>query len=102
MQPRTSLWEFGIWTGIWEFGRAKIPIPIPKLPWELGICDLDGHVEVPARRKERPVDQHRVDLGKDLICTVQKARLVLRNGALYVCVVFDQPLCRSLSPRNDC
>ena len=37
MQRRTRLWEFGMWTGIWEFGRAKIPIPIPKLPWELGI-----------------------------------------------------------------
>ena len=33
----TSLWEFGIWTGSWKFGRTKIPIPIPKFPWELEI-----------------------------------------------------------------
>ena len=33
MQPRTSLWELGIWTGIWQFERVKIP----KFPGELGV-----------------------------------------------------------------
>ena len=43
MQPRTSFWEFGIVTGIWEFERAKIPIPIPNYRgnWEFELRGQD-------------------------------------------------------------